>query len=719
MRRIRPFLAFALLASSALGLAACRTAPPPAAAPAEPRVGTSPSRPLKATPIPADPAELTQPAEGGPTLAAAPEPTEIHYGFLFSGNRTGSASTRIDDDGSLVYTFEFSDRGRGPNTTSRYRLDAAGLPASLATTGNDYLKSPIEEHFERKGDHAVWKSNAEKGERDIHGPAFFLSLNAAPQELALLAKALLAAPEHTLPLLPTGEARLEEVSSSQVRNGGASRQVHLYSLTGLGFTPTYLWLDDKQDLFLLIEGWAVVFREGWVDVVPDLTKIQSGAEKARYQDLATKLAHHPDGGGLAIRHARLFDPVTATLQPDMTVVVVGNHIQAVGKDSEVTVPAGIEVIDAKGKALLPGLWDMHVHLSEEQGLFDLASGVTTVRDLANDVDQLLDMRRRWASGEGIGPRVLMAGFMDGPGPYAGPTKVLVSTEKEALDWVDRYAKLGYVQIKLYSSLDPALVPAIVKHAHALGLRVSGHIPNGMSAEQAVREGFDEIQHVNFLMLNFLDPKIDTRTPARFSEVAKQGAGIDLKSDRVKRFIALLKERGTVSDPTLGAFEGMFKTEAGEIDPNLAPVADRLPPQVQRSLYGGGLNPPADQIQRYRESYRRMEEMVKALYDAGITLVAGTDAQAGFSLPREFELWVESGIPAPQVLRIATLGAARVMKRDGDLGSVAPGKLADMILVDGDPLSRISDIRRVTLTVKDGVVYAPAALWREVGVRPVE
>ncbi len=170
----------------------------------------------------------------------------------------------------------------------------------------------------------------------------------------------------------------------------------------------------------MIEGWAAVFREGWVDVVPDLTKIQGGAEKARYQDLATKLAHHPDGGGLAIRHARLFDPVTATLQPDMTVVIAGDHIQAVGKDSEVTVPPGIEVIDAKGKELLPGLWDMHVHLSEEQGLFDIASGVTTVRDLANDVDQLLDMRRRWASGEAIGPRVLMAGFHGRPRPLRRP-----------------------------------------------------------------------------------------------------------------------------------------------------------------------------------------------------------------------------------------------------------------------------------------------------------
>jgi imidazolonepropionase-like amidohydrolase len=687
MRSTRSSIVFAILAS--LSLAACRTAPP-AAAPA-----------ASALPV---------------TLAS--EPRELHYGFLLSGNRAGSAASRVEADGTQVHTFEFNDRGRGSNTTTRYRLDAAGLPVFIETTGHDYLKSPISERFERKGIQVSWKSSAEKGEREVREPAFFLSLNAPPQEAALLAKALLAAPGHRLSLLPTGEARIEELASEEVRNGGATRKIHLYSLSGLGFAPGYVWLDENRDLFASVSGWSAIFREGWVDVVPRLTGIQSAAEKARYKDLAARLIHHPQGGGLAIRHARLFDPATLAVQPEMTVIVSGNRIQAVGKDGEVRVPPGVEVIDARGKTLLPGLWDMHVHLAESDGLFNLAAGVTSVRDMANDIDELQDMRRRWDSGEGIGPRVLMAGFIDGPGPYAGPTKVLVSTEQQALEWVDRYAKLGYVQIKLYSSLDPKLVPPIVKRAHELGLRVSGHIPNGMNAEQAVRAGLDEIQHANFLLLNFLDPTIDTRTPARFHEVAKHGAEIDLRSARVKSFIALLKERGTVSDPTLATFEAMFKAQAGEIDPSLAAVADRLPPQVQRGLYIGGLNPPADQVQRYRDSYRAMQNMVKALHDGGVTIVAGTDALAGFTLHRELELYVDSGIPAPEALRIATLGSARVMKRDQELGSIAPGKLADMILVDGDPLDRISDIHRVVLTVKDGSTYDTNAIWETLGVKPV-
>ncbi len=396
-------------------------------------------------------------------------------------------------------------------------------------------------------------------------------------------------------------------------------------------------------------------------------------------------------------------------------VISGNRIQAVGLDGAVAVPAGAEVIDAAGKTLMPGLWDMHAHLSALDGLFNLASGVTTVRDLANDTDFLLDLRRRIDAGEVLGTRVILAGIIDGPGPYAGPTKVLVDTPEAALAAVDRYAELGYEQIKLYSSLDPKLVPAIIERAHAKGMRVSGHIPNGMTAEQAVRAGFDEIQHVNFLFLNFFDG-VDTRTPERFHAVGERGPDLDLESDRVQAFLDLLKSKGTVSDPTLVAFEGIFTNRAGQVSHTFAPVAGRLPLQVQRGLILGGMAPKGKE-DRYVQAFKAMEAMVLALHGKGITIVAGTDNVAGLALDRELELYVEAGIPAVDALRAATLVPARVMRREKDLGTVAPGKLADVILVDGDPTADIRNIRRVVLTVKDGTVYDPAKLWAEVGVKP--
>jgi len=285
--------------------------------------------------------------------------------------------------------------------------------------------------------------------------------------------------------------------------------------------------------------------------------------------------------------------------------------------------------------------------------------------------------------------------------------------------VDRYAAMGYVQIKLYSSLDPKLVPAIARRAHEKGLRLSGHIPNGMTAEEAVRAGYDEIQHVNFLVLNFLDRGIDTRSTGRFTEVGQHAAELDLKSDRVKDFIALLKERGTVSDPTLATFEALYMAPANAVGPTYAGVVDRFPPQVRRGFVGGGLTAPPGQEQRYRDSFRAMENLVLALHKAGVTIVAGTDALCGFALHRELELYVDAGLSPVDALRAATLVPARVMKRDRDLGTVAPGKLADLILIDGDPTARIADVRRVVLTVKDGVVYDPAALYRALEVQPIQ
>jgi hypothetical protein len=347
----------------------------------------------------------------------------------------------------------------------------------------------------------------------------------------------------------------------------------------------------------------------------------------------------------------------------------------------------------------------------------LAAGVTTVRDMGNDTTILTSLRRRWASGEQLGPRLIIAGLVDGPGPYTAPTGLKVSTPEEARAAVDAYRRLGAEQIKVYSSLDTTLLPGIVQRAHALGMRVSGHIPWPLTAEGGVRMGMDEIQHANFLVLNFLGDSIDTRTPARFTRPARMAADLDLSSPRVQRFVALLRDRHVVVDPTLNAFEGMFTARSGQVSPDFAAVAARLPVNVRRSLLTGGLPVPEGMDARYRESFRRMVQLVGMLHRQGVHLVAGTDALAGFQLHRELELYVEAGIPPADVLYIATLGAAQVMKHDGELGTIAPGRLADVVLVDGDPTVRISDVRRTRLVVKDGVVYEPDRLYAAIGVVP--
>ncbi|HEX8178039.1 MAG TPA: amidohydrolase family protein [Pyrinomonadaceae bacterium] len=642
---------------------------------------------------------------------------QVRYTVLMMGQPAGVQISSVTPAGERRFFYEYNDRGRGPRLTTSLTLDSAGMPTHVETTGFDYLKAPVNEQFSLTDGLASWQNKGEQGRRAVTERAFYVSLDAAPGEQALLAQALLATPAGRLPLLPDGEARIERVGELKLDTGGRTRTVTHYAISGLGFAPVSIWLDEGHQFFALASQWSAVVREGWEASVPALLKAQNVYEGVRAEALAQTLTHEP-ATALVFKGARLFDTETCSTRPHTTVVISGRRIVAVGDDGKIKIPPHAEVIDAQGKTLMPGLWDMHVHLSAGDGLQHMAAGVTTVRDLANDTDSLLALRRRFDAGTEIGPRVLMAGFMDGRGTYAAPTKVFVDTVAEAQAAIDKYDGLGYVQIKIYSSIKPELVPKIVALAHQHGLRISGHVPAFMTAEQFVRAGVDEIQHINFILLNFLFDKIqDTRTPARFTVVAEHGAEIDLESAQVKSFIQLLQDRHVVVDPTVSVFEEMFDARRGSISPGYAPVADRLPPLVRRKLLGGGLPVPEGMNDRYRASFKTMLKMVGALYRAGVPLVAGTDTMPGFPLHRELELYVAAGIPAPKVLQLATLGAAQIMKRDRELGSVKPGKLADLILLDGDPATRISDIRRVTLVVKGGRVYRVAALHRALSVKP--
>jgi Amidohydrolase family len=416
----------------------------------------------------------------------------------------------------------------------------------------------------------------------------------------------------------------------------------------------------------------------------------------------------------------VFDSEQAIVREDQTVVVAGQRFATVGPASSVHLPADAERIDGTGKTILPGLFDMHVHAQALDGILNIASGVTSVRDMGNDIDQLQHLQDQWQNGTAIGPRLWKSGFIDGHGPFQAPTGLYADTLPEAEAAVNRYADLGYVQIKLYSSLNPDFVPAIAKLAHSRGLRVSGHIPNGITASQFVEDGADEIQHINFIFLNFFASQVkDTRTPERFTAVGANAAKLDLQSKPVNDFIELLLNHHTTVDVTLGTFEGMFTGRPGHASPDLVPVLKRLPAQVQRSAYSGSLPVTAENDQLYKDSYRAMLAMTKRMYDAGIPILAGTDGTAGIMLHRELELEVQAGIPPAKALQIATFNAARLLKQEKELGSIAEGKRADFLLVDGNPAQHISDIRRCRVVMKNGTLYNSGDLYAAVGMQPAE
>jgi imidazolonepropionase-like amidohydrolase len=634
--------------------------------------------------------------------------------ILIQGNPAGTQTVEAQPDETFRAEYSYNDRGRGDHITATWKLDGAGVPIEYDGHGNDYMKAPVEEHFEIKNGRASWKNRSEQGEQAVSGEAFYLPMNAPPEFFGVLARALLKAPNHKLPLLPAGEATIKKFGKVTAGNNDFTE----YRITGLGFLPQPIWLDNRGTT-ASVSSWFSVVPDGLESAIPRLQEHQQKTNAAWSERIARALAHTPRGD-LVIRNARLFDPRDLSVTPATSVVISGDRIVRVGPDSDVKPSANAEMIDAKGRFLMPGLWDNHQHFSDHDGPLDLANGVTSARDMANDTDSFLERLARFDNGSELGPRVLKAGIIDGTGEFAGPTKMRVDTADQAIQDVDWYADHGYVQIKIYSSIKPELVPIIADHAHARGLRVSGHVPAFMSARQFVEGGADEIQHINFIELNFLFPEVkETRNRDRFIKVAERASEITPDKPEVRDFINFLRQHHTVLDPTMSAFEGLFCGNPSAITPGLEEIVPRFPPQIRREMLSGALEAPPDKQAAYHEAFPAMLRLLKALYDAGVTIIPGTDALAGYMLHHELELYARAGIPPAEVLRMATWTPALVMGVDKDRGVIAPGKLADMILVDGDPTKDIQDINKITTVIKGGKVYDPAAIEKALGISPRE
>jgi imidazolonepropionase-like amidohydrolase len=633
--------------------------------------------------------------------------------ILIQGNVAGTQTVQTDKAGVTRVEYSYNDRGRGDHITATWKVDFAGVPTEYEGQGNDYMKAPVDERFEIKDGTATWKNRSEQGKQAIAGEAFYVPANPPPEFLGVLARALLKAPGHRLPLLPAGEASIEE--SGKLKIG--KTELIQYRITGLGFTPQAIWLDHNGNTAANVSSWFSVVPGPYQNSIPQLQKAQQAADDVWSGRVAQALAHTPKGD-LVIRNARVFDPRDLSVTPEMSVLVRGDRIVRVAPDAEMKVSANAEVIDAHGQFLMPGLWDNHQHFSDIDGPLDLATGVTSARDMANDTDTFLQRVARFDNGTELGPRVLKAGIIDGTGEFAGPTKMRVDTAEQAIKDVDWYADHGYAQIKIYSSVKPELVPIIADRAHQRGLRVSGHVPAFMSARQFVEAGADEIQHINFIELNFLFPEVkETRNRDRFIKVAEHAREFTPDKPEVHEFIAFLKQHHTVLDPTMDAFEGLFCGDPAMVMPGLENIAPRFPPQVRRQLLSGALEVPKDKEAAYHEAFPAMLHLLKALHDAGVTIIPGTDNLAGYMLHHELELYVRAGIPAAEVLRMATLTPALVMGANKDRGVIAAGKLADMILVDGDPTQDIRDINKVKTVIKGGKVYDPAAIEKAFGIAP--
>ena len=508
----------------------------------------------------------------------------------------------------------------------------------------------------------------------------------------------------TLKTLPRGEVQIQEQGTEEFTIGGRKVPLRKLSVRGLIWGMESLWLDSQDHLIALVSVDAEMdhfeaVAEGYED---GLAAFVTGAARdgmANLAKVASSFSTEP-AAVTAIMGGRLIDGTGRPPVEDSVVLLRGGKIVAAGPAASIPIPRGAEFVDAKGKSVLPGLWEMHAHFEQvEWGPIYLATGVTTARDVGNEREFIVAARDAIAAGRGIGPRLVMAGVVDGSGPFSLGV-IRVDTAEQAREQVQKYKAAGFQQIKIYSSVKPDILKAVTAEAHRLGMTVTGHIPFGMNAIQGIEDGIDQINHVEYLTPLMVDAKSHT---------------IDPDAPNVKKVINLLLEHHVVVDPTLALMEVILHPLDRPIS-GFEPGILKVAPELREALETMGV--PAPKAEQSAATFRAMEATVRVLHQSGVPIVAGTDQSVpGFSLDREIELHVQAGFTPMEAIQSATLVAARAMGMEKDSGTIEPGKRADVILVDGNPLENISDIRKVSAVFAGGKMYQPAALWTAVGFKP--
>jgi imidazolonepropionase-like amidohydrolase len=506
---------------------------------------------------------------------------------------------------------------------------------------------------------------------------------------------ILRASDGALPL----EIKLVGYESFSVK--GRMIRLSRYTVANLVFGREILWMNDSGRLAALMTFAGGLPQEevleGYEPVEGELVRSGVRQEMLDLDDLDREVPEEASDS-FAIVGARLIDGTGAPAVENSAVVVRDGRIVAAGPLATVNVPAGMHVIHAEGKSLLPGLWEMHVHYSGvEFGPALLASGVTTARDCGGEYEFLTAVRSKIDRDHALGPKLLLAGLIDSGGPMAFGY-VEAKTPGEGVYAVDTYAEAKFNQIKVYTQIQPDVLRAIADEAHRRGLTVTGHVPAAINAFEGIDDGMDQINHLQFV-IRAMNPD--------------GGVGpVDLQSERSKKLIALLKERQIVVDPTLswGEMAGHPKNvDVASFEPGI-----NAAPYTLSAKYRA-LGVPAEESAKFRERMETNLKVVHALVEAGVPIVAGSDTGLiGYGLDRELELYVQAGMSPMAAIQSATIVPARVMKMAAEAGSVEVGKRADLVLVDGNPLTNISDIRRVVSVVKDGRMYDSKALGRSVG-----
>jgi imidazolonepropionase-like amidohydrolase len=651
-----------------------------------------------------------------PVLANA---SEVAYTILLE-NGVKAGHQIVKRHGNKVdVSFDFKENGRGPTLKERIILAFDGTIKNYRVSGTSEMGGEVSERFTAKNNLIQWHSNSENGSKKINQNGFYIPINSSWEVNSLMITALSKSKNNYLPLLPSGGLKQQVLDEIVVKKGSLQQNVKLVMQVGIGLKPDFFWATTGKipRLFAaIIPGYSYLIEKGWEDSLKSLSEKQNLANQKILYQKAQQL-QHPINGPLLIKNIRLFDSENAFLTEPHDVLIENKRIVKITSVASIVEFEG-DTIDGSGKTLLPGLFDMHTHINKWSGLYHLSAGVTTVRDMGNSNTEVQEIISDSTNNQLLFPHIIPAGFIEGKSEYSSSDGIMIENLAQVKESIDWYFEHGYRHIKIYSSFPKDLVRETSAYAHEKGMTVGGHVPGFMKADEAIDSGFNELNHMNQVVLNFLsDNKTDTRTLERFYLPAEQTGSIDFDSQEVKAFIELLIDKKITIDPTLSAFD-FIKQKDGEMADPFASIAEHLPPDLQRSFKTGTMNiPNTATANTYKHSYNKMIEFVGLLHKNGVSLVAGTDTLAGFGLHSELELYVKAGISPAEALQIATWNGAKVSKILRDRGSIEVNKLADLIIVDGEPTTNIEDIRKISTVITNGKVIYPHELHVALGVKP--
>ena len=394
---------------------------------------------------------------------------------------------------------------------------------------------------------------------------------------------------------------------------------------------------------------------------------------------------------LVITHVTIIDASGAPAKPEMTIVITNGRIAALGKTGEVGLPKDARIIDASGKFLIPGLWDMHGHLtyaSENALALLIENGITGVRDLGGELEQIDHWRKEIAEGRRLGPHIVRAGpFVDGPKPGL-KDRLTVKTAAEAREAVDTLQRRGVDFIKVHNGLSRESFFAVADQARKKGIPLAVHLPSGMwtrpqgegvSMAEASDAGAKSLEHVEVLLESSLYRK--GATAKTFEEAIAENSG-----EAGKALFARLVRNGTWYVPTLVAYYRGFVLSGG--DPT--------------------------ETEARRQIHLKNLKLVEVMHRAGVEILAGSDFSdwalvPGVDLHNELALLVEAGFTPMEALQSATIKPAKFLGKLDSLGTIEKGKIADLVLLDANPLEDISHTRKINSVIIGGKLVPTSKL----------